>query len=135
MPETRQARVVYCHQSAAGNWGAIYRERAQSAAREVSLQDQGVMAGAKNDAVKDRVHPEELGWGAHPPRVLLDATRVQLFRYGFQRFCISAMNAACSALCSPSWSLTITLGPSPARTARTSSQIPGKTRLHSLPLV
>src|SRR5436190_12542992 len=79
MPETGQARVVDCHQSAAGNWGAIHRERPEPAAREVSLQDQRIMAGAKNDAVKHRVHPEDLAWRAHPPRVWLDAPRVQLF--------------------------------------------------------
>src|SRR5947207_9390047 len=79
MPETGQARVVDCHQSAAGNWGAIHRERPEPAAREVSLQDQRIMAGAKNDAVKHRVHPEDLAWRAHPPRAWLDAPRVQLF--------------------------------------------------------
>ena len=56
MPETGQARVVDGHQSTAGNCGAVHRERLQSAAREISLQDQSVVAGAKNDAVKDRVH-------------------------------------------------------------------------------
>src|SRR5437762_1733768 len=98
MPETRQARIVDGHQSAAGNWGALQGDRPQSAAREVGLEDQGVVAGAKNDSVKDRVHTENQAWGAHPPRVLLDASRVQPFRYGFRRFCISARNAACSAL-------------------------------------
>ena len=80
MPETGQPRVVDGHQSAAGIWSAVHRERPEPAAREVRLQDQSVMAGAKNDAVKDRVHTEDLAWGAHPPRVLLDAPRVQLFR-------------------------------------------------------
>src|SRR5437870_9970225 len=75
MPEAGPARVVDGDQPTAGHWGAVHRERPEPAAREVSLQDQSVMAGAKNDAVKDRVHP-----GAHPPRVLLDAPRVQLFR-------------------------------------------------------
>src|SRR5438876_10296678 len=56
MPETGQARVVDGHQSAAGNCAAVHRERPEPAAREVSLQYQSVVAGAKNDAVKDRVH-------------------------------------------------------------------------------
>src|SRR5438876_3607891 len=80
MPETGQARVVDCHQPTAGNWGAVHRERCESAAREVSLEDQSVVAGAKNDAVKDGVHYANLARGAHPPRVLLDAPRVHPFR-------------------------------------------------------
>ena len=63
MPETGQARVVDGHQSATGNCGAVHRERPESAAREITLQDQSVMAGAKNDAVKDRVHTGSAnGW-------------------------------------------------------------------------
>src|SRR5947208_13158955 len=56
MPETGQARIVECHQSAPRNWGAVHRERPEPAAREVSLQDQSVVAGAQNDAVKGRAH-------------------------------------------------------------------------------
>src|SRR5207247_958558 len=80
VPETRQARVVDCHQSATGNWGAVQRKRPESATREVGLEDQRVVAGAKNEPVKDRVHAEARAWGAHPSRVLLDAPRVQLLR-------------------------------------------------------
>src|ERR1043166_7499320 len=52
MPEAGQARVVDGQQSAARNCGAVHRERLESAARKVSLQDQSVMAGAENDAIK-----------------------------------------------------------------------------------
>ena len=52
MSETGQARIVECHQSAAGICGAVQRQRPQSATRQVCLQDQSVVAGAKNDAIK-----------------------------------------------------------------------------------
>jgi hypothetical protein len=51
MPETGQAWVIEGHQAAAGERGTVDGQGAQTAAREVGLQDQGIVAGAQDDAV------------------------------------------------------------------------------------
>src|SRR6266496_1917043 len=56
MPEAGQPRVLECHQSATGTGCTVQRKRLESAAREVSLQDQRVVARAENDALEDRLH-------------------------------------------------------------------------------
>src|SRR5436305_1152697 len=48
--------MLECHQPAARNFGTIQRQRFQSAARQVSLQDQSIVPGAKNDAVETGIH-------------------------------------------------------------------------------
>src|SRR2546428_734858 len=70
--EARQPRMLECHQSAARNFGTIQRQRFQSAARQVSLQDQSIVPGAKNDAVESGIHitqpPTQAGCRSGPRR-------------------------------------------------------------------
>ena len=51
VPESGQARVVHRGQATAGHHGPVQAQNPQSAAREVGLQHEGVVARAENDAV------------------------------------------------------------------------------------
>ncbi len=56
VPEAREARVFHGGQPASGHDRPVQAQDPQAATREVGLQHQGVVAGAKNDAVPISAH-------------------------------------------------------------------------------